>query len=260
MIVNNLKSAYYHWIAMTYRVRELAAAAGISVEALRSYQSKGLLPPPRHVGRDAFYDEHHLERLRTIRDLKTRGLSLRAVAAALKAGSLGPVGPLTVTREERLSLADLADRARVPRSLLRSLEASGVLRPLPGDGQRPYTAADVEAVRMVLTLIGGGVPLEDFMAVARVQLAAAAEVGRGATDLFMRYIRQPLLDSGKPRRVEADELAAAFKQFVGAAAALIAYNIERTLVATVEAELDRLGTPAERSAVRRAAEGRPEVA
>lgn len=246
---------------MTYRVRELAKAAGISVEALRSYQSKGLLPPPRHVGRNAFYSEHHLERLESIRRLKARGLSLRAVAEALNAGvPAHDMGALVVAREERLSLADLAERARVPRSLLRSLEASGVLKRLPGDIERPYTPADVEAVRMVLTLIGGGVPMEEFMAVARVQIEAAGEVGRGATDLFMRFIRQPLLDSGKPRRVEAEELAVAFIQFVRTAAALIAYNIERTLVATVEAELDRRGTPAERSAVRRAAEGRTEVA
>ena len=247
---------------MTYRVGELAEAAGVSVEVIRSYQSKGLLPPPRHVGRDAFYGEHHLERLRAIRELKGRGLSLKAVAAYLD--GTGPVGGGPVAsvmqRQERLSLADLADRARVPPALLRSLVASGVLRPLPGDTEKPYTAGDAEAVRMVLTLIGDGVPMEEFMAVARVQLAAAEEVGRGATDLFMRYIRQPLLDAGKPRRVEAEELAAAFKLFVRTAASLIAYNIERALVASVEAELDRMGTPAERSAVRRAAEGRPEVA
>jgi DNA-binding transcriptional MerR regulator len=246
---------------MTYRVSELAAAAGLSVEVIRSYQSKGLLPPPRHLGRDAFYGEQHLERLNAIRDLRTQGLSLKAVAAYL--GGTGPGSGALVagpTRQERLSLADLADRARVPPALLRSLEASGVLRPLPGDEARPYTASDVDAVRMVLTLIGGGVPMEDFMAVARVQIAAAEEVGRGATELFMRYIRQPLVASGKPRRAEAEELAAAFKQFVRTAAALIAYNIERTLVASVETELDRMGTPAERSAVRRAAEGRIEVA
>lgn len=247
---------------MTYRVGELADAAGVSVEVIRSYQSKGLLPPPRHVGRDAFYGEHHLERLVAIRALKDRGLSLKAVAAFLEGTGPGSgTSPVTgLARNERLTLSDLADRARVPPALLRSLEASGILRPLPGDSERPYTAGDAEAVRMVLTLIGGGVPMEEFMAVAHVQLAAAEAVGKGATDLFMRYIRQPLLDEGKPRRVEAEELAAAFKLFVRTAASLIAYNVERALVASVEAELDRMGTPAERSAVRRAAEGRIEVA
>jgi DNA-binding transcriptional MerR regulator len=44
-----------------YRVDELAALAGISVELLRSYQSRGLLPAPTHEGRVAWYDARHLE-------------------------------------------------------------------------------------------------------------------------------------------------------------------------------------------------------
>ena len=52
-----------------YRVEELAAGAGVSVEALRSYQSKGLLPPPRHEGRVAIYGDQHARRLREILDL-----------------------------------------------------------------------------------------------------------------------------------------------------------------------------------------------
>ena len=39
-----------------YRVEELAEEAGITVELLRSYQSKGLVPPPRHEGRAAWYN------------------------------------------------------------------------------------------------------------------------------------------------------------------------------------------------------------
>ncbi|HWW44658.1 MAG TPA: helix-turn-helix domain-containing protein, partial [Acidimicrobiia bacterium] len=69
-----------------YRVEELAAAANVSVEVLRSYQSKGLLPPPRHEGREARYGPHHLERLRRILDLKDRGYSLKAIAGVLARG------------------------------------------------------------------------------------------------------------------------------------------------------------------------------
>ena len=48
---------------MKYRVEELAAEAGITVELLRAYQSRGLLPPPRHEGRVAVYGRGHLRRL-----------------------------------------------------------------------------------------------------------------------------------------------------------------------------------------------------
>jgi len=68
---------------MTYDVRTLAEAAGLSVEVVRSYQSKGLLASPRHEGRTAVYDSGHLDRLLKIKALKAKGLSLRAVADVL---------------------------------------------------------------------------------------------------------------------------------------------------------------------------------
>ncbi|HEU5448031.1 MAG TPA: MerR family transcriptional regulator, partial [Acidimicrobiia bacterium] len=68
---------------MAYRVEELAAAAGVSVELLRSYQTKGLMDPPRRDGRVALYDDRHLERLRTIKELKDNGYSLKAIAGLL---------------------------------------------------------------------------------------------------------------------------------------------------------------------------------
>jgi DNA-binding transcriptional MerR regulator len=46
--------------SIRYRAEDLAADVGISVPLLRSYQSKGLLPPPRHEGRVAWYGPHHL--------------------------------------------------------------------------------------------------------------------------------------------------------------------------------------------------------
>ena len=48
------------------RLHALLDEAGVSVEALRSYQSKGLLPPPRHEGRVAWYGDDHLEQLRAL--------------------------------------------------------------------------------------------------------------------------------------------------------------------------------------------------
>src|SRR5690348_735481 len=55
-------------VPVAYRVEELAAAAGVSVELVRSYQTKGLLDPPRRDGRVALYDDRHLERLHAIKE------------------------------------------------------------------------------------------------------------------------------------------------------------------------------------------------
>jgi DNA-binding transcriptional MerR regulator len=238
----------------------LAAAAGISVEALRSYQSKRLLPPPRRQGRVALYGPAHLDRLRTISDLKRRGHSLRAIRTMVaEAGEAAVPGaaarahraaaPAPDTSE--LSLAELAERARVPPALVRSLEASGVLQPLRGDPERRYTAADVQAVRMLQSLVGGGVPLEEFMEVAQTQIEAATAVAERALSLFLIYVRRPLLDRRLPPAEEADRLMHAFRIMLQAATGLIVYNIQRTMLNRVEEEIERLGTDAEREALRR---------
>lgn len=241
-----------------YRVDALAEAAGVTVDVVRSYQSKGLVPPPRHRGRVALYGTRHLERLRTIRELKERGHSLKVIAAML---AEEPAGgryrePAHAADDERLTLLEVADRARVPASLLRSLEASGLLRPLRVGGDCYYTGADVRAVRTVLTLVGGGVPLEDFMRVARTQIDAAATVAEGAVELFLRYVRQPLLEADLPPEQEAERLVSALKLMLQAANGLIAYNVERMMLNLVEEQIERRGTGAERQALLREVAGR----
>lgn len=254
------------------RVDELAAAAGMTVDVVRSYQSKGLLPPPRHAGRVALYGARHLERLRTIRELKQRGHSLKVIAAMLAEQPSGPTGvgvggrapagsggraPSTAAADdERLSFNEVAERARVPPSLLRSLEASGLLRPLRAGDDSFYTPADVRAVRMVLTLVGGGVPLEDFMRVARTQIDAAATVAEGAVELFLRYVRQPLLDSDLTPAQEADRLVSALKAMLQAANGLVSYSVERMMLNLVEERIESLGTGEEREALLREVSGR----
>jgi DNA-binding transcriptional MerR regulator len=258
MNYSNLSITPYYCPGVEYRVDALAAAAGVTIDVVRSYQSKGLLPPPRHERRVALYSDRHLERLRTIRELKAAGHSLKVIATMVAR----PTGrgryreAVRGADDEPLTLAQVAERARVPTSLLRSLEASGLLRPLKvGEGDAHYTGADVRAVRMLLSLVGG-VPLEEFMRVARTQIDAASEVAEKAVALFFRYVRQPLLDLGLPPEEEAERLVTAFRLMVSAANGLISYNIERMMLNLVEEELERLGTGAELEALQREVSGR----
>lgn len=242
-----------------YRVEELAAEAGVSVEALRSYQSKGLLPPPRHEGRVAFYGDAHVARLREILDLKHQGYSLRMIAHLLSEGAApAPSTPVLADTfssseagEERLTQRQVAERTRVPPSLLRSLEASGVLQPRNDDPERPYTTADVKAVRMLLSLISGGLPIEEFMAVARTQIETNKAVSQGAIDLFFTYVREPMLAAGLPEDQEAEQLAAALAMMLQATTTLISYNYQRRVLNGVAAELERRGATRELEVLRR---------
>ncbi len=109
-------------LSVAYRVEELAAAAGVSVELLRSYQTKGLIDPPRRDGRVALYDDRHLERLRTIKELKDKGYSLKAISGLL-------------TRQHGDSQRSVSPLPPVSRR--RAPGPPGAGRPHPGASGRP---------------------------------------------------------------------------------------------------------------------------
>src|SRR5688500_4316793 len=74
---------------MWYRVEQLASACDVSVDTVRYYQSRGLLPPPEKEGRLAWYGPEHAERIGEIRSLQRKGLTLAAIRRVVT-GELGP--------------------------------------------------------------------------------------------------------------------------------------------------------------------------
>ncbi|WP_433263802.1 MerR family transcriptional regulator [Actinosynnema sp. CS-041913] len=70
-------------------VDELAVRVGLPGSTIRMYQTKGVLHPPKRQGRQAFYDDSHLERLTLVQRLQTRGFSLPAIAELVKAREQG---------------------------------------------------------------------------------------------------------------------------------------------------------------------------
>ncbi|GGS05910.1 MerR family transcriptional regulator [Streptomyces aureoverticillatus] len=98
-------------------MEELAKEAGITVRTVRFYRERGLIPPPRREGRIAWYDDHHLARLRTIAALLERGHTLSGIAELAEAFEqgrdvaelLGMGGPSEET-PVRLTPEELADR------------------------------------------------------------------------------------------------------------------------------------------------------
>ena len=235
----------------TFRVEELAERAGISVILLRSYQSKGLLPPPRHQGRVAFYGPEHLDRLRRIADLKARGYSLKVIGGLLDEALERPTPLPTDDEEETFGIRELAERCRVPPAMLRSLGASGILRPRRFGTDLRYTNADVRAVRMLLSLIGGGLPMEEFLRVAHVELEAASQVAREAVELFMHYVRAPLRASRLPQPQQAERMVAGLRLMLHASATLMTYNFQRMVLNEAQDAIEREGTRAERAALAR---------
>lgn len=73
-----------------YRIDELARAAGTTVRNIRAYQDRGLLHPPRVLGRVGVYSDLHLRRLRRVLSLLRRGYAsaqIQELLGALDSGS-----------------------------------------------------------------------------------------------------------------------------------------------------------------------------
>ncbi|UXA16532.1 MerR family transcriptional regulator [Mycobacterium sp. SMC-4] len=63
-----------------YRLEDLARVSGVSARNIRAYRERGLLDPPRRVGRSALYDDYHLSQLNTISQLLRRGYNSAHIA------------------------------------------------------------------------------------------------------------------------------------------------------------------------------------
>lgn len=231
-----------------FRAAELAAAAGISVQLLRSYQSKGLLPPPRHEGRVAWYGQHHLERLHHIRHLKDRGFSLRMISQALDDEALDR-GPPLIDEHEVLRLADVAERSGVPVEILRAMEASRLLRPHHLEDGDVYSEADVRFVRHVLTLLAVGLSLDDLLRIARPQLDASDELGRDVVAAWEELVGRRLRRHNRHAGVPAVQIAASLRAVAAIVGQLVAYAVERAVLDAALADIESRGSEAERAAL-----------
>ena len=77
--------------AKTYKLDELARAAGMSARTVRYYVQRGLLPAPAFRGKDTAYDHEHLARLRAVRRLQEAYFPLDAIASELEGRSLADI-------------------------------------------------------------------------------------------------------------------------------------------------------------------------
>ncbi|MDH6194577.1 DNA-binding transcriptional MerR regulator [Mycobacterium frederiksbergense] len=72
-----------------YRLEDLARLSGVSTRNIRAYRERGLLDPPRRVGRSAYYGEQHLAQLTAISQLLAKGFNSAHIAeffAGLRSG------------------------------------------------------------------------------------------------------------------------------------------------------------------------------
>jgi DNA-binding transcriptional MerR regulator len=96
----------------TFKLDELARAAGTSPRTVRYYVQRGLLPAPRFRGKDTAYDREHLVRLRAIRRLTEAYLPLDAIAVELGRRSIEQIERLAEGRDLPEARAGAAEPSR----------------------------------------------------------------------------------------------------------------------------------------------------
>lgn len=200
-----------------YRIDELAAAAGATVRNVRSYQEKGLLPPPRRQGRVAIYEDHHLARLRLLTSLLDRGFSLALIAdliASWEEGlELGDVLGLedalvapdrldeqSVTIPELLEIFTDTPMSEVPAALNEAI-ALEILAPNAGDDT--FRILRPRIFRIGLELADLGMPLPVVLRLARHLHDAMDDVSGVFVDLVLESLGSRVLNGDAVRAGEA---------------------------------------------------------
>ena len=269
------------------RVEELSAKAGVSVDTIRYYQSKGLLPAPRRQGRVAWYDTDHLDRIARVRSLQSRGYTLATIVRLVNgeldaadeallgelAGSglsdaaatpdhvasapgrdpnLAGASPSQPREQELFTIEALALRTGIPLPLLRAVESEGLLVPRRVGSEERYTSEDVDAARAGLALLEWGVPLSALLDLGRRHHAATASVAREAVNLFSVHIRGSLREqeSGEDDVERTERLVEAYAQLLPAVTTLVGHHFNRTLLKAALDHIEQIGTPVEIQAVR----------
>jgi DNA-binding transcriptional MerR regulator len=233
---------------MRYRVEQLAAACDVSVDTVRYYQSRGLLPQPDREGRVAWYGDEHAARIREIRTLQAKGLTLAAIRRVVT-GELGPAdadlaAAVAAARgepgdeTELLDLEAFAARSGVPASLIQAVEREGIRLGRVVDGEERYTEGDIDLVRTALRLLEFGLPLPDLLGLARDADAAMRGLAERAVELFDEHVRKPIRDTAGDDDVAAMQMVEAFGELLPAVTQLVSHHFRRVLLETAEEHIE----------------------
>lgn len=174
------------------RLDDLAREAGVASTTVRLYQNKGLLPPPRLVGRTGYYDEHHLARLRLIHRLQEDGFSLSGIARVLETWQSGGGLDELIGAEVQLD-ALLHGRNEVV------LSAEELLDRFPTDALTPELVQRAAAMGLVEATADG-----------RFRVPDQRFLDTGAALIRMGVPAGVVLDEWEALRATTDEIAARF--------------------------------------------------
>lgn len=181
----------------------------MTVRNIRAHQSRGLLDPPRVVGRTGYYDSEHIARIALIRELQEEGFNLEAIRAILDraGGSSGDLLNFTRTvrepyEDEQPEILDLAEIAEpwgdtvLSGERMKRVEELGLMRAL-GDGRYEVLSPKMYAAGVNLAELG--MPADaalDALEMLKARSTALAEV---FIEVFREQVWEPFNQAGRPK-------------------------------------------------------------
>lgn len=225
-------------------VDQLAARVGLTVRNVRAYAARGLLPPPRLVGRTGWYGRQHVARLVLVREMFAEGYSLAmiertlahaphtasSVTLALHRALLTPWLP---SEPEETTAAELAVRAGQPDdpALVDELARMGLVERLDGGRLRVLDPALLTAGLQVVEL---GVPARALIGAQSRVIELVREIAQTYVGMYLASGGRDLLESGAPD--EQLELArATMSRLQPAAAQALLASFRTEMASAVEA-------------------------
>jgi len=216
------------------RIDELARRAGVATTTIRLYQTRGLLPPPRLVGRTGYYTAAHLARLRLIGELRARRFSLASIKAIVDARDegrdLGAVvgaetGPLFGGEPIVVQPAELAERfpvGAIGTDEMQRVARLGLISVLD-DGR--VQIDDARFLDTGAALVHMGVPVAVVLDQLEQLLRETDAIAARFIDVFERHLYDPA--------APADEMRSRLAE--------LRMHAQRVVVAALERSLARLG-------------------
>lgn len=230
-----------------YRIDELARLAGTTVRNIRAYQDRGLLAPPRRVGRVGLYDDRHLARLRLVSQLLERGYSLanidELVTAWEQGQNLGELIGLEVAltgpwSDEVPTTVDADDLAALFGDDDRSLDAAIRLGIIEPDGDH-FRVNSPRLLQAGAELVAAGIPLDAVLANARALQRDMDRVATRFVQLVTEHVFDPLGD--RLPKHEVPRLAEVVQRLRPLAQMAVDAELARAMERQVHAQLgDRL--------------------
>ncbi|NNE75217.1 MAG: MerR family transcriptional regulator [Acidimicrobiales bacterium] len=209
--------------AVHYRVDELAAASGCSVDTIRYYQRLGLLAPPQRHGRTAIYGGEHAERLAAIAGLADRGFTLAQMGELFAEGQSDPLLANLAARaavDPSLDRAALAERSGLDAAMVDLVVDAGLVpRSESADGDERFGPEVVDMLRAAGAVLAAGLPFDQLAPL----VSRHADHVEQLVDAAIELVAEAYDD-------DRDGLSATAEDLIPAVTALVAAHFERTLV------------------------------